>query len=1807
MANNFTNDSNCVALWRFESGAITTDSVGGNTLTNVNAVSNNTSSYKEGSACAEFAGGATQQHLKILDADLDSGFPLKSGDTTKKISVCAWFKSDTSAYETVFSSRDYDNLNSFSFTFHGTHNLAIGYNSGADSEVLSSGTTINTGTWYHVGFTFDNADKSWKLIVWNDSTGSKVIDASGTATNNISATTAPFAIGCLFSSGALSQGFDGLIDEVVVFKDILTESEIDAIRAGTYNVLDTSAWANNLELTIDHDKIDSDLEDFPVTIQLNSSSGITDVDVTAVFDELTSDANRKKIAVTDSSYRQLFVEIEKWDDANEQAVLHVKVPEVSSSSDTTLYLFYDSTQPDNTSFVGDTTDAVTHNVWDSNFEAVYHMAQDPNGDSADCIKDSTVNANDGTPSGSMTTADLVSGKVGDGIDFDGSDDYIGIGTSLNSLFTRSDSFSVFVCSKTSSATAQYPVSNSDMSDPYAGFSLYEEADGDLAFELVQSSSKLLRGTNTNTLGDGSWHHLGATYGGGDAATLTMYVDGSSVSYSTDYDTLDSDVSSVADLTIGVRDASYGFFNGVIDEVRISSTVRSAAWVKATYHSLWDSLITMPASGTEYPASISENTTTGDTFDVETPYREFSENLELSDVFAAQNYTARQAEGFTTADAIIVTKTESSGANNGVRSNFNKASGKWYFEVTIDDGSHHHIGIATEHAGLNDFAGADQYAYSYGSDGKKWTNGGGLSYGDTYGPGDIIGVALDLDNHEIYFSKNGVWQDSGDPDNGTDPAYTIDSGTYYAIWSALSVAEVTANFDGPFAYSIPTGFLSFGSGSVLCTWDCDKIGSEIAELSCGITYLTAKTLSSGEYFCFYKGSGLATLGKLSGKWYFEAEMRLLVEDMTELWRSNARIGISGSAANLEQGIGQTDQEIALSADGNLRTDAQFSNICSELNDGDVVGVALDLDEQKIWFSVNGVWLDDGDPENGTAPAATFPAAKYYPAGSAYTYQDYQNPVSRGYRFSQAQILARFDESFFAYTPPEGFLPYDSPAINYTVWDETHTGASEHSSVGISNKSLSIAPGSTTLNFSDLATSIGTVGHLEGKYYFETEIYVYTTAYDSYLTYPQASVNPTVPGGLAVGLANGDVNINESIAYSSDAVAESANVTFGYDVDPAAGGIVFPHRETSKTIGVAVDFDSEEIWFSNDGIWSGSPVDGTGGTSISSIAGTDLYPSATIVSKNEYSNLGGSLSEKTLASTAALRTDSESMSYPVPDGFTAWDEDPNAQDPLDQFSTEYVALSDAITAGVEYGSGVWDELGETSEVVTLSDSVYAELPGETEIPESGVAGESFTVSDTIEAQTPNGILAEDVTLSDEFILDTPYRDLEEDASLSDTFSTADSEINPTQSEDVELTDTYVAGFEIEPVYSGEDVTTADAVSVDRELAIQYVSEQVSSSDSISANKEKGDSVTTTGYISDEVGWQWGGNVAESSAEFSDAVSIEVTWPVSEWLKTQETVVPNWSGTITVNENLFFLGQSILIQVFNDTATSVIDATDTVSMLHKMISVALSSMELADTVSPQMSYNPAIVESIAVAGALSVIATLNLTSSESVAFADLPVFQWDESVISTMAVADTAAIVHYCMMVIADSMVATDTAVSQLLVNENISETLEYAATIAIQQMLQMSVTEDLTFSLTVSFDDEVWECWVLSTNAFHPSVYSNFNFNSYAVFNDQAFGCKEDGIYRLDGATDDGTAINAGIVLPETAFGTSRQKRFRKAYFGLSGTSPSIRMETESGNVTYNISNNRANIGRNQKGQQWTLKVQGYDDMDFIELVPIILTR
>jgi hypothetical protein len=112
-------------------------------------------------------------------------------------------------------------------------NIRIGYGTGGVSwEDHTFGTLMVTGRWYHFAATFDDSTKAYLLRIWDDTASALLgTDLTGTATNNIYVGDGTMYIGA--RNGA-NQTYDGLLDELVYFNDILSTAEIDAIRAGTY-------------------------------------------------------------------------------------------------------------------------------------------------------------------------------------------------------------------------------------------------------------------------------------------------------------------------------------------------------------------------------------------------------------------------------------------------------------------------------------------------------------------------------------------------------------------------------------------------------------------------------------------------------------------------------------------------------------------------------------------------------------------------------------------------------------------------------------------------------------------------------------------------------------------------------------------------------------------------------------------------------------------------------------------------------------------------------------------------------------------------------------------------------------------------------------------------------------------------------------------------------------------------------------------------------------------------------------------------------------------------------------------------------------------------------------------------------------------------------------------------------------------------------------------------------------------------------------------------------------------------------------
>ena len=328
--------------------------------------------------------------------------------------------------------------------------------------------------------------------------------------------------------------------------------------------------------TVDHTMIDEDLVDFPVMLLLDETNAQD------FFDRIVSNpVYSLKFRVEDSLGSQCYVEKELWVYTNRTVVLHVQIPLVSSATDTVIKLFYDETMADNDTYVGDTGTEAAQNVWDSNFDFVYHMADNPTGQ----VKNSTSSGYNLWSVGNMTEDDLVDSIAGKSIDFDGSDDGLKMTTGPVTL-NRSE-FSVEVLFKPSALPGSGYYAHMVTTESQRAYGGLISRINNNVFEI----SAHIGGARDSTQVSGalvidSWYYGAGQWKSGEA--LNAWLNGQKTAGATYGGNLSRGGGTWNfGNWIDVRNRE---FQGQLDEIRLSSVKRTDAWLKATYHTLFDTLI-----------------------------------------------------------------------------------------------------------------------------------------------------------------------------------------------------------------------------------------------------------------------------------------------------------------------------------------------------------------------------------------------------------------------------------------------------------------------------------------------------------------------------------------------------------------------------------------------------------------------------------------------------------------------------------------------------------------------------------------------------------------------------------------------------------------------------------------------------------------------------------------------------------------------------------------------------------------------------------------------------------------------------------------------------------------------------------------------------------------------------------------------------------------------------------------------------------------------------------------------------------------
>lgn len=577
-----------------------------------------------------------------------------------------------------------------------------------------------------------------------------------------------------------------------------------------------------------------------------------------------------------------------------------------------------------------------------------------------------------------------------------------------------------------------------------------------------------------------------------------------------------------------------------------------------------------------------------------------------------------------------------GATGSVGSTYGRASGKHYFEIintrgTIVDGKFYTpigglsqqvrngIGLVPLLNAINTFCGnfpvlnspTESPANIYnvgliaigGYPGVQVWGGKSLIANTGYSvvEGCVVGFAVDFDAGKWWFRLNGIWD--GDPVTGVVTANTPRFTPNTALYPYVSVSETygsgaqssnTINYgESEFIYPAPSGFAPWSKSLQVSAVVPPPLPPAIPfvpastnQLEIPTTFSPGNThskivLSGGNLSATNSVTiglwygGMSNTYHTTGKRYFE-------------FKQTTYGGVDSLAVGLVTSVSKISQPdytyfgssaSAWSYNFNNGSNAYLLNSGSAINvgspvtsNGAVIGIAIDFDAGKIWFSQNGTWVNVGagvgNPATGANPSYTFtPNTALYAAASIIN--------------TTALVTANFGATSFAYTAPTGFSPWKTaskiPPVTLAHYYSNGAGV-------LSNGDMTY----TWNMIGNQGCSYSSMSRDSGKYYFEV---VNTIAggyggaiYDNW----------SFAGGLSIvrNFVNfgyiGDTS--QSWGFSNSNLSGdqySSQIRNG-----AITNISVPQIPQGGFLGVAVDFDEGKIWFCANGTWilSGNPVNG-----------------------------------------------------------------------------------------------------------------------------------------------------------------------------------------------------------------------------------------------------------------------------------------------------------------------------------------------------------------------------------------------------------------------------------------------------------------------------------------------------------------------------------------------------------------------------------------------------------------------------------------
>jgi hypothetical protein len=315
------------------------------------------------------------------------------------------------------------------------------------------------------------------------------------------------------------------------------------------------SWNYTKNLELNASLVTDTLFDFPVLVN------ITDPDL-----KTSARADGRDIFFTlNDRETKLDHEVESYNESTGQLIAWVKIPTLSPIHNTSIFMYYGNpSSPDQSNPGG---------VWDENYMMVQHLEE-----TSGTLADSTKYNNDGTGTFDSPGNINASGKIDGAVYFDGMNDFIQTdGDEMNmAQYNGTLELWVKVEDTTSTLSIFHTAENRNRG-------IYTEAG---EFKVTMQTSIITAETVTGGTVDSSWHHLAFSWDI-NAGELALYIDGNLAdSYSGSEWTSTARASTTRfghSESFAVFMPAREYFNGSMDEIRVSNATRSADWISTTFN------------------------------------------------------------------------------------------------------------------------------------------------------------------------------------------------------------------------------------------------------------------------------------------------------------------------------------------------------------------------------------------------------------------------------------------------------------------------------------------------------------------------------------------------------------------------------------------------------------------------------------------------------------------------------------------------------------------------------------------------------------------------------------------------------------------------------------------------------------------------------------------------------------------------------------------------------------------------------------------------------------------------------------------------------------------------------------------------------------------------------------------------------------------------------------------------------------------------------------------------------------------------